>query len=56
MADNENEITNGGYGKALFGRRVIYTDETEITADNVASVVQDAFPAHAANRDDINYL
>lgn len=57
MADNENEITtNNGYGHALFGRRVIYTDESVITADNVVSVVQDAFPAHVANKTEINYL
>lgn len=58
MAENENESVNinSGYGKALFGRRVIYTDETEITAENVVSVIQDAFPAHVANREEINYL
>lgn len=58
MAENENESVNinSGYGKALFGRRVIYTDETEITAENVVSVIQDAFPAHSANREEINYL
>ena len=36
MPDNENEkqdkTVNKGYGHALFGRKVIYTDETEITA------------------------
>ena len=55
----ENEITqkpNQGYGKALFGRKIIYTDETEITAENVVSVIQNAFPSHILNRDDINYL
>lgn len=57
MADNENtQIKNQGYGKALFGRTVIYTDETEITADNVVSVIQQAFPTHILNRDEINYL
>lgn len=58
MADNENEnsTTNQGYGKALFGRRVIYTDVEQITADNVLSVLFDAFPKHVANRCDINYL
>ena len=44
MPDNENEkqdqTVNKGYGHALFGRKVIYTDETEITADNVADVIQ----------------
>lgn len=56
MAGNENNTENKGYGKALFGRRVLYTDVTEITADNVASVVQNVFPNHAANVDEINYL
>ena len=57
MPDNENEKKeNKGYGKALFGRRVIYTDETEITKDNVVSFLRNAFPTHVANRCEINYL
>ena len=56
MADNEQEKENKGYGHALFGRRVIYTDETAITADNVVAVVRNAFPAHTANKVEINYL
>jgi len=56
MAGNENNTENKGYGRALFGRRVLYTDVTEITADNVASVVQSVFPDHVANVDEINYL
>ena len=58
MPENENQKhnTNQGYGKALFGRRVIYTDETEITDKNVAAVVLNAMPTHVANRSDINYL
>ena len=59
MPENENENqnkTNKGYGNALFGRRVIYTDETEITANNVGSVILNAMPAHVANRFEINYL
>lgn len=56
MAGNENNTENKGYGRALFGRRVLYTDVTEITADNVASVVQNVFPDHVANVDEINYL
>ena len=54
--ENQNQSTNKGYGKALFGRRVIYTDETEITADNVVSVILNAMPSHIANRCEINYL
>lgn len=57
MADNEHEKKgNGGYGKALFGRRVIYTDEMEITADNILAVLLNAYPSHVANRMDIDYL
>ena len=60
MPDNENEkqdqTVNKGYGHALFGRKVIYTDETEITADNVADVILNAYLTHIQNRDDINYL
>ena len=56
MAGNENNTEIKGYGRALFGRRVLYTDVTEITADNVASVVQNVFPNHVANVDEINYL
>ena len=59
MPENENnqEIkANKGYGHALFGRKVIYTDETEITAENVADVILNAYLTHTQNRDDINYL
>ena len=59
MPENENnqeKIVNRGYGHALFGRKVIYTDETEITAQNVADVILNAYLTHTQNRDDINYL
>jgi len=60
MPDNENENQNQnisqGYGHALFGRKVIYTDEAEITAQNVADVIFNAYLAHTQNRDEINYL
>ena len=59
MADGENEkkdTTNKGYGKALFGRRVIYSDVDEITPDNIMGVLYDAMPKHITNRCDINYL
>ena len=55
MADNEKNA-NKGYGKALFGRTVLYTDETEITENNVLSVIRNAFPAHVKNVSEINYL
>lgn len=42
--------------RTLFGRRVIYTDVTEITKENIASVVTDAIPVHLQNSDEIQYL
>ena len=55
MADGNND-TIQGYGKALFGRRVIYSDVDKVTESNVLSVLFDAYPKHVANRSDINYL
>ena len=52
----EDKIINQGYGKPLFGRRVLYTDETEITAENVVEVIRNIVADHTANVDDINYL
>ena len=56
MADNETNVENKGYGRALFGRKVLYTDVTEITAENVAEVIMAVFPDHLVNVSDINYL
>ena len=55
MADNEN-LKGADYGRALFGRKVLYTDETEITESNVVDVIRNAIPAHLTNADDITYL
>ena len=49
MADG-NTYTIQGYGKALFGRRVIYSDVDKVTESNVLSVLFDAYPKHVANR------
>lgn len=38
------------------GRRVIWTDEREITADNVIQVLQDAWADFAVNRAECDYL
>lgn len=40
----------------MFGRRQIFTDEAEITLDNVASVIENAYATHMINRGEINYL
>ena len=41
---------------AYTGRRIIWTDEREITADNIISVLQDAWASFSANRDECDYL
>lgn len=40
----------------LKGRRVIKTDETEVTVDNVISILDKALPYHEKNRQEIVYL
>jgi len=42
--------------RTLFGRRVIYTDVTEITIENIASVVGEAINTHLLNSGEIQYL
>jgi len=45
------------YGRQnMFGRKMILTSETEITAANVAKVISDAYNTHLQNRGDIDYL
>ena len=41
---------------AYYGRTQIFTDETEITSENVISVVQKAMNVHSKNRGEIAYL
>lgn len=40
----------------LFGRRIIYTDENEITDKNVIKVLSDAYITHLMNVSEMNYL
>lgn len=40
----------------LNGRRVIKTDETEVTEQNVVAILQKALPYHLKNREEIIYL
>lgn len=40
----------------LQGRRIIKSDETEVTAQNVVSILKKALPSHLKNREEINYL
>lgn len=42
--------------QGFYGRRVIYSDYDEITADNVLEVLERALVVHASNRSDIQYL
>lgn len=39
-----------------FGRQEIFTDEKEVTAENVLSIVQNAMPTHEANAFRMTYL
>lgn len=43
-------------GRMLFGRRVIYTDVTEINAKNIVDVLKKALFVHLQNSADIDYL
>ena len=40
----------------LRGRKRIYTDEREITAENIVKVLRSAYTAHQANVREIQYL
>ena len=42
--------------RTMYGRRVITTDVTEITAGNVVSVLEEAMKLHEKNRSEIDYL
>ena len=40
----------------MFGRRAIFTSEAEITPDNAAKVIEQAYITHLLNRGEIEYL
>ena len=42
--------------RTMYGRRLITTDVTEITAENVVSVLEEAMKLHEKNRSEIDYL
>lgn len=42
--------------KRLFGRRIIYSSETQITKENVVKVLEQAYVTHLLNRGEIDYL
>lgn len=41
---------------AYTGRRIIYTDESVITRENIVKVLREAYITHTANRSEIEYL
>ena len=42
--------------RQMFGRKVIYSDATEVNEGNIANILQKAMVVHAANRADMEYL
>ena len=42
--------------RTMYGRRVITTDVSKITAENVVGVLEEAMKVHELNRSEINYL
>ena len=42
--------------RALFGRRVIFTNVSEITRENVVDVLRKAFTTHLRNKNEMEYL
>ena len=42
--------------RTMYGRRVITTDVTEITAENIVEVLEEAMKLHEKNRSEIDYL
>ena len=42
--------------RTMYGRRVITTDVTEVTAENVVGVLEEAMKLHEKNRSEIDYL
>lgn len=51
-----NIDTTATFTTWLNGRRIIKSDETEVTKDNVVSILNKALPYHLKNRDEIQYL
>ena len=64
MAESENQNQSSSTGvlqdrvisRNLFGRKVIFSAEPEITDANVNAIVEQAYLDHLKNRDEIQYL
>ena len=53
---SESRRTNGLVTRQMNGRKQIFTNEAEITAENVVEVLNKALKVHAQNRSDEQYL
>lgn len=54
MANETEQITYAP--RRMFGRRQIFTNEETVTAENIVSIVGQAYITHLMNRQDIQYL
>ena len=53
---SENIIQGNMLPKKMFGRRMIFTSESEINLSNIRKVVEQAYNTHLLNREEIEYL
>lgn len=54
--EKRTEEVSGTGSRSLFGRRVLYTEQTRIDEDNIIDVLQTALFTHLQNQADIDYL
>lgn len=53
---HKNNKTFHNVCRGRYGRKVIYSNVTEVTKDNVRTILDDALPIHNQNRREIDYL
>ena len=56
MVDSNKTSGTAATSMEMFGRRIIYSTESAITASNVTAVVEQAYMDHCKNRSEIQYL
>lgn len=56
VTKSEQSTNTATTGRITFGRRTIYTDVEEITAENVVQVLDEVMSVHQKNRSEIEYL
>ena len=56
MSENNETSRKSTTSRDLFGRRIIFSTEPEITDSNVCAVVEQAYLDHLVNRNEIQYL